>query len=111
MIAALPGRRRCDHYRHGRRSLEFTRERAAELTAAEARRARAQDDQVRPFLGRYLREPFGTVAEYNPLLRPVPNLTRNRVEKVSAAGSALPGRQASLGTRRYSVYNVNKHEP
>src|SRR5438094_9340368 len=111
MIAAFPGRRRGDEHWHGRNCLKFPREGAAELAAAEPSRARAQDDQVGAFLGRYLRERLGAVAEHEPLVRPVANLASDRAEEVLGARLPLPGRQALVGARRYSVDDVNEHEP
>jgi hypothetical protein len=110
MIAPAPGRGRCDEHGHGSGGLELARERAAEVAATEACRARAQHDQVGAFLGRNSGEPLCAVSEHDPPLRLVADLTRDRLQRPLGTHLPLPRRHALVGARRHAVDNMNEHE-
>ena len=62
------------------RGLELAGERAAQLPAARAARARAEDDHVRALLGRDLREPVDAVPAHDPRLDRVADARGDRLQ-------------------------------
>jgi hypothetical protein len=103
-------RRRYDH-RDRRLRLKLARERAAQSSTAKACGAGAENDQIRAFFGCDLRKCLGALAEHNPLLRSVPDVSRDHVECLLASAMALARSQTFLRPLRHAVDDVHEHKP